>query len=113
MNAGDEAMTVKDVAAAVGHYNSAAEMVPDNAEMVYWAAVTLAGEGRVDEALARFERAFAADPRWAVLTARLPAAGLLPADPALMDRILAIPGGEPGQAERKRLVAEGGGSPPP
>jgi uncharacterized Ntn-hydrolase superfamily protein len=43
MNAGDEAMTVNDVAAAVRHYNAAAERVPESAEMVYWAAVTLAG----------------------------------------------------------------------
>jgi uncharacterized Ntn-hydrolase superfamily protein len=107
MTAGDDAMTVNDVPAAVGHYNAAAEMVPDNAEMVYWAAVTLAGVGKVDEALPRFETAFAADPRWAVLTPRLPAAGLLPDDPALLARILAVPGGDPGMEEWRRLAAAG------
>jgi uncharacterized Ntn-hydrolase superfamily protein len=107
MNAGDESMTVNDVAAAVGHYNAAAEMEPANAEMVYWAAVTLAGVGKVEEALPRFEKAFAADPRWAVLTARLPAAGLLPDDPALLARILGVAGGEPGMDEWRKLAAEG------
>jgi uncharacterized Ntn-hydrolase superfamily protein len=107
MNAGDEAMTRQDVAEAMERYGHAAEMVPDNIEMVYWAAVTLAGVDRVDEALPRFERAFAADPRWAVLTPRLAAAGLLPSDPALLERILAAPGGEPGRAEWSRLAAEG------
>ncbi len=107
MNAGDDAMTTEDVPAAVEHYNAAARMVPDNMEMVYWAAVTLAGVGKVEEALPRFEKAFAADPRWAVLTPRLPVAGLLPDDPALLARILGVPGGEPGLAEWRRLAAEG------
>jgi uncharacterized Ntn-hydrolase superfamily protein len=107
MNAGDESMTINDVGAAVEHYNAAAEMEPESAEMVYWAAVTLAGVGKVDEALPRFEKAFAADPRWAVLTPRLPAAGLLPNEPALLARILAVPGGETGIEEWRRLASEG------
>ncbi|HUG00912.1 MAG TPA: DUF1028 domain-containing protein [Longimicrobiales bacterium] len=104
MNAGDGAMTEGDVAAAVGHYDAASEMVPESAEMVYWAGVTLASEGRMEEARPRFERAFAADTRWAVLTPRLPAAGLLPDDRTLLDAILSIDGGEPGRAEWRRLA---------
>jgi len=104
MNAGDEAMSDSDVAAAVEHYNLAAEMVPESAEMVYWAGVTLAGEGRVEESLPRFERAFVADPRWAVLTPRLIPAGLLPNDVELLERILSVTGGEPGLAEWERLA---------
>lgn len=107
MNAGDEAMTEENVPGAVEHYNSAATMVPDNAEMVYWAAVTLAGAGRVDESLSRFEQAFAADSRWAILVPRLPPAGLLPDDPALLEQILSVPGGEPGMDEWRRLADEG------
>ena len=37
MNAGDEAMTVNDVDAAVARYDAAATLVPESAEMVYWA----------------------------------------------------------------------------
>lgn len=107
MNAGDEAMTVEDVPAAVDHYDAAAEMVPESAEMVYWAGITLASVGRVEDALPRLEEAYAADPRWAVLTARLPAAGLLPDDADLLARLLAIEGGEPGMEEWRRLAAEG------
>ena len=107
MNAGDEAMTVNDVEAAVRHYSAAADRAPEVAEMVYWAAVTLAGVGRVEEALPRFEKAFAADPRWAVLTPRLAVAGLLPNDAALLRRILSVPGGEAGMDEWRRLAAEG------
>lgn len=107
MNAGDEAMTTSDVDTAVFRYNRASEMVPESAEMVYWAAVSLAGAGRVEEALPRFERTFAADPRWAVLTPRLPVSGLLPEDPELLGRILSVEGGEPGMEEWRRLAAEG------
>lgn len=45
--------------------------------------------GRVDEALPLFRKTFAADPSWAELTRRLPKAGLLPDDPALVARIVA------------------------
>jgi uncharacterized Ntn-hydrolase superfamily protein len=107
MNAGDEAMTTNDVAAAIRHYDSASAMVPDNAEMVYWTGVTLASEGRIEESLPRFERAFEADPRWAVLTARLPAADLLPDDPELLNTILSVAGGEPGIEEWRRLAEQG------
>jgi uncharacterized Ntn-hydrolase superfamily protein len=107
MNAGDEAMTVSEVDRAVAHYDTAATMVPESAEMVYWAGITLASVGRMDEALPRLERAYAADSRWAVLTARLPDAGLLPDDPALLARLLSVPGGEPGMAEWRRLAAAG------
>jgi uncharacterized Ntn-hydrolase superfamily protein len=107
MNAGDEAMTEGDVDAAVRHYDAAATRVPESAEMVYWAGITLASVGRVEEALPRLERAYAADARWAVLTARLPEAGLLPDDPALLARLLEVPGGEPGMAEWRRLAAAG------
>jgi hypothetical protein len=82
-------------------------MVPESAEMVYWAGITLASVGRVDEALPRLERAYAADPGWAVLTARLPEAGLLPDDTALLLRLLSLPGGLPGMGEWHRLAAEG------
>jgi uncharacterized Ntn-hydrolase superfamily protein len=107
MNAGDEAMTVSEVDRAVAHYDTAATMVPESAEMVYWAGITLASVGRMDEALPRLERAYAADSRWAVLTARLPDAGLLPDDPALLARLFSVPGGEPGMAEWRRLTAAG------
>jgi hypothetical protein len=55
--------------------------------VVYWYAVALAGNGQVERALPLFARAFALDPAWRQLTPRLPAAGLLPDDPRLVDRI--------------------------
>ena len=103
MNLGDERMTEDDVDRAVEAYAAAERLAPEVSEMVYWHAVTLAGAGRVEDALPLFARAFAADPNWAVLTPRLPSAGLLPRDDALVRRILAAEGGEPGLAEIERL----------
>ena len=88
MNEGDAHMTSGDVEKAIIAYSSAEELVPDSHEMIFWHAATLAAEGRVDEALPLFERAFALWPLWRELVQRLPAAGLLPDDPALMARIL-------------------------
>ena len=78
MNRGDAAIEAGDVNGAVEHYSAAATAVPDNAEMVYWQGVALAGHGDMERAMPLFKKAFAADPGWIELTRRLPAAGLLP-----------------------------------
>lgn len=93
MNVGDEAVTRGDIPAATREYATAQAMVPDsatNGEMVFWHAVTLANAGRVEDALPLFRRAFAVDDSWRELVRRLPAAGQLPDDPALIERILAV-----------------------
>ncbi|HZJ63417.1 MAG TPA: DUF1028 domain-containing protein [Kofleriaceae bacterium] len=78
MNRGDAAIEAGDVNGAVEHYSAAANAVPDNAEMVYWQGVALAGHGDMERAMPLFKKAFATDPGWIELTRRLPAAGLLP-----------------------------------
>jgi uncharacterized Ntn-hydrolase superfamily protein len=90
MNAGDEALAQGDVRAALARYSKAAGMAPDIVELPFWQAVTLFSEGREAEALPIFARVFAAEPRWAELVGRLPAAGLLPDDPGKLRRILAM-----------------------
>lgn len=92
MNAGDVAVAEGDVERALREYATAESMVPDeatNGEMVFWHAVMLANLGRVDEALPLFRRAFAQDPNWIELVRRLPKAGQLPDDAALIERIVA------------------------
>ncbi|HYN41457.1 MAG TPA: DUF1028 domain-containing protein [Thermoanaerobaculia bacterium] len=89
MNEGDLAVERKDDAGALKAYSAAQAMVPGNAEMTYWTAVSLVGMGRVDEALPLFRKTFAMDRSWAEMTPRLPKAGLLPDDPALIARIVA------------------------
>jgi uncharacterized Ntn-hydrolase superfamily protein len=91
MNAGDEALAKSEVAAALAHYTRAAELAPDVAEIPFWQAVTLYSSGHEAEALPIFGRVFAREERWARLVPRLPASGLLPADPAKIRAILEAP----------------------
>ena len=91
MTEGDDLMTVGKVEEALAAYGEAERMSPDNDEAVFWHAATLAAIGRVDESLPLFQKAFAMKPAWRELVQRLPASDLLPADPALMARILAVP----------------------
>jgi tetratricopeptide (TPR) repeat protein len=90
MNQGDEHMTEGNIQKAVEAYGAAEALVPDSHEMVFWHAVTLAGAGRVEQALPLFDKAFAMWPKWRELIPRLPASGLLPDDPDLLAEILAI-----------------------
>ncbi len=89
MNRGDERMATDDVAGALEEYAAAAGLYPGNQEIRYWQAVTMTGSGQLDEALRIFAEVFAAEPRWLTLTPRLVPAGLLPEDPAVLERILA------------------------
>ena len=90
MNAGDLAVEKKDNEGALREYGAAEKLVPDNAEMIYWHAVALVNMGRVDESLPLFKRVFAMDRNWIELTPRLPKSGLLPDDPKVIERIVAV-----------------------
>lgn len=90
MNEGDEHMTTGDIEKAVQAYSAAQALVPDSHEMVFWTAATLAADGRLDDALPLFSRAFSMWPLWRELVPRLPASGLLPDDAQLIERILAV-----------------------
>lgn len=89
MNKGDEFLTENKVEEAMRAYSRAMEMYPDNAEMVFWPAVTLASTGKVEESLPLFKKVFAMDRNWAVLVPRLPQVGQLPKDKGLLKKILA------------------------
>jgi len=86
MNAGDVALEHADLAGALAAYGRAAELQPANVEIRFWSAFALATNERLDEALPIFRGVFAAEPRWAELLRRLPAAGLC--DDALVERVL-------------------------
>jgi tetratricopeptide (TPR) repeat protein len=90
MNAGDLAVEKKDNEGALREYGAAENLVPGNAEMIYWHAVALVNMGRVDESLPLFQKVFQMEPNWATLTPRLPKSGLLPDDPKVMERILSV-----------------------
>ena len=90
MNAGDEAMTAGKTAEALREYSAGMDIYPDNPEMIFWPAVTLASTGKVEDSLPLFKKVFALDPNWALLLQRLPKAGQFSDDAKLMKRILAL-----------------------
>jgi uncharacterized Ntn-hydrolase superfamily protein len=77
MNEGDERIAEGNTAGALESYDRAAEILPDNPEVKFWAAITMMQAGNVNEALDVFEEVFAADPKWREVVRRLPGAGLL------------------------------------
>jgi uncharacterized Ntn-hydrolase superfamily protein len=89
-NRGDELMTEKRVAEALKEYAAAEKIAPEIVELPFWHAVTLVSVGREADAVPIFRRVFAREPVWKELIGRLPAAGLLPDDPALLARLRAI-----------------------
>jgi uncharacterized Ntn-hydrolase superfamily protein len=77
MNHGDLAVEKNDVKGAMENYGNAEKLFPDNLEMKYWHAVSLANTGLVKESLPIFKEVFKSDANWAILTERLPAVDLL------------------------------------
>jgi uncharacterized Ntn-hydrolase superfamily protein len=93
MNAGDVAVEEGDMERALVEYGAAAELLPDNLEVQYWAAVTLATNDQLEQALPIFRSVFAADPGWMELTRRLVKPGIIPDTPdghALLARIVGV-----------------------
>lgn len=89
MNRGDEYLAADKVDEALLAYRTADRMAPEFDEIPFWHALTLAELDRMEEAAPIFQAVFRSNPNWAELVKRLPAAGLLKDDPALMQRILA------------------------
>jgi len=77
MNAGDLATEKSDMKTALAEYRSAEALFPENLEMKYWHAVSLANTGLLDQALPIFRDVFSRDENWRLLTGRLPDSGLL------------------------------------
>jgi uncharacterized Ntn-hydrolase superfamily protein len=89
MNAGDAAVTAGNMAAALEQYGTAESLVPGNHEFAFWHAYALVTNGRVDDSLPVFARAFRLEPAWMLVVPRLAAVGHLPSDEELIRRILA------------------------
>ena len=88
MNRGDELLALNDIEGALAAFSAAAHLYPNNPEMPFWHAASLAEMGRLDEALPLFSGVFAADPNWRELARRLPGVDLLKVDAASLARIL-------------------------
>ena len=62
-------------------------LAPDNTEIAFWMALALTGKD-LTAARAVLAECRASEPRWAELLRRLPAAGLFPDNPALIEKLL-------------------------
>jgi uncharacterized Ntn-hydrolase superfamily protein len=88
MNRGDALLGAGDTEAAMQAYRTAADLLPENEEIQFWQAVTLADLGRLNEALPIFQQVFQRNPLWKVMVKRLPPAGLMRDEPGLIEQIL-------------------------
>ena len=89
MNAGDLAVEKNDMPGAIAEYQAAEQLFPQNLEMQYWHAITLANKQQLPAALKLLGPIFRQDPNWRTLTGRLPKVGLLTVSPAELRQILA------------------------
>ena len=88
MNNGDLAVEKNDMKLAMDEYSAAEKMFPDNLEMKYWKAVTLANNGELDKSLPIFIEVFNKDKNWKTLTKRIVKNGLLTVDEKSLNKIL-------------------------
>ena len=89
-NKGDHYLELEEIEKALVEYEKASEFYPENPELPYWSAVTLASKGNLDQALPIFWKVFKKEPRLRILTPRLVNSGLLPDDPELIEAIIQI-----------------------
>lgn len=77
MDAGDAAMEKENMTGALRSYSEAEALFPQNEEMVFWHAVALANNGRLEESLPLFHQVFKRNANWKVLLPRLLPNGML------------------------------------
>ncbi|MGD8428487.1 MAG: DUF1028 domain-containing protein [Balneolaceae bacterium] len=88
MNAGDQAIEANDVDKALKEYGEAREMFPNNLEMTYWTAVSMANAGRLQQSLPLFKEVFNKNDHWVTLTKRITKNGMLSVSDENLDKIL-------------------------
>jgi uncharacterized Ntn-hydrolase superfamily protein len=77
MNKGDYYVEINEMKNALDEYNKAMKLFPDNLEMQYWTAITLANGKEISKASAMLQSIYKKDPNWRELTRRLPKSGVL------------------------------------
>ncbi len=85
----EQAALQGDMETAAREYALAETNVGENVEASFWAAVSLAAAGQEEQGRALLQRSVSDHDGWAELLRRLPAAGLFPDDPDLIERLLA------------------------
>lgn len=77
MDAGDLATETNDMKKAMEEYNAAMKLFPNNLEMQYWTAITMANNKSIIKASEILHKIYLKEPNWREMTKRLPKAGLL------------------------------------
>ncbi len=77
MNQGDLYVEKNEMKSAMDEYNAAMKMFPENLEMQYWTAITLANDKQMKRASEMLQNIYKKDSNWRELTKRLPKVGLL------------------------------------
>lgn len=77
MNQGDLYVEKNEMKSAMDEYNAAMKMFPENLEMQYWTAITLANDKQMERAEEMLQNIYKKDENWRELTRRLPKVGLL------------------------------------
>ncbi len=90
MNNGDLAIEKGNMAKALEEYDAAQRMFPENLEMTYWTAISLANQNKLEEALELFKKVFKKERNWRLLTERLPHSELLNVNEEDLKKILSI-----------------------
>ena len=90
MDKGDLAIEHNDMEKALKEYDSALNLFPENLEMKFWTAVSLANKQKLKEASELFRTIFMKDNNWRLLTERLPESGLLNLTKKELEDILSL-----------------------
>lgn len=90
MNEGDLAVEKNDMTKAMAEYKAAMQLFPDNLEMQFWTAITLANNKEVDKAIPMLKKIYAQDKNWKELTRRLSAVNLLTVSEIDLKKILSL-----------------------
>jgi uncharacterized Ntn-hydrolase superfamily protein len=90
MNNGDLAVEKNEMIKAMEEYRAAMKLMPDNLEMQFWTAITLANNKEVEKALPMLKKIFSSDKNWKELTKRLPQVRLLTVSEEEYKKIIAL-----------------------
>jgi uncharacterized Ntn-hydrolase superfamily protein len=88
MNEAEVALENGATEQAMNTYNKALELMPDNPEMPFWTAISLAQKGEMEQAEALLQKVYAHDPNWRELVRRLVPTGMLQLSEQDLERLL-------------------------
>ena len=86
---GDEYMEKNEMDNALQEYSAATKLYPENPELPFWTAVTLAQTGELQEALSIFKDVFSRNQNLRELVPRIVQAGFLTVEQNVLQQILA------------------------